>query len=269
VQGEGAAVGVCNGIDYFSKSGWAEVVIVGRGGGSLEDLWTFNEESVARAIARCSVPVVSAVGHETDFTISDLVADLRAPTPSAAAELVVPNRADLVERVRATTVRGMRALRLALATAARRLNEQGIERATALLHRRIGRLLQRTDDSESRLRARIGAIVEIRRRKWTALDRRLLQQDLRLRLGRARERLQNLEARRHEAIVKRLRRAQQRLEPCAARLEALSPLAILQRGYAIVQTQQGRVVLDPDQAPAGTEIDIRVARGHFGAVVEE
>src|SRR5207248_6216591 len=111
VQGEGAAGQVNTAIEYFSASGWAEVVIVARGGGSLEDLWTFNEERVARAIAACSVPVISAVGHETDFTIADFVADLRAPTPSAAAELVAPTRADLLERIaraRGKSLQGMR-----------------------------------------------------------------------------------------------------------------------------------------------------------------
>ncbi len=99
VQGEGAAEQVAEGIEYFSSSGWAEVVIVARGGGSLEDLWTFNEERVARAIAACSMPVISAVGHETDFTIADFVADLRAPTPSAAAEMVVATRESLLDRL--------------------------------------------------------------------------------------------------------------------------------------------------------------------------
>src|SRR5215472_9666913 len=99
VQGEGAAIQIAAGIDYFSRSGWAEVVIVARGGGSLEDLWAFNEETVARAIVACSAPVISAVGHETDFTIADFVADLRAPTPSAAAELVAPTRQDLLDRL--------------------------------------------------------------------------------------------------------------------------------------------------------------------------
>ncbi len=115
VQGEGSVSAVVEGIEYFSRSGWAEVVIVGRGGGSIEDLWTFNEESVARAIAQCGVPVISAVGHETDFTIADFVADLRAPTPSAAAELAVPNQAEVVAAIEGMRRHLERAIGLKLA----------------------------------------------------------------------------------------------------------------------------------------------------------
>ncbi len=124
VQGEGAAEQIAAGIEYFSESGWAEVVIVARGGGSLEDLWAFNEERVARAIAACSVPVISAVGHETDFTIADFVADLRAPTPSAAAEMVTATRASLVDRLDAGESKLRQAARLTLALLARRLANQ-------------------------------------------------------------------------------------------------------------------------------------------------
>src|SRR5580693_6438578 len=125
VQGEGAAEQIAAGIEYFSESGWAEVVIVARGGGSLEDLWAFNEERVARAIAGSAVPVISAVGHETDFTIADFVADLRAPTPSAAAEMVTATRASLVDRLDAGEAKLRQASRLTLALLARRLH--GVE----------------------------------------------------------------------------------------------------------------------------------------------
>ena len=152
VQGEGSVEEVCRGIEYFSQSRWPDLIIVGRGGGSLEDLWTFNEEAVARAIAACSVPVVSAVGHETDVTIADYVADLRAPTPSAAAELVVPTREELLERVVAARAKSAQALRYRLAMLERRWRQQGIERARNLLDRRIGRGLQRADEQEYRMR---------------------------------------------------------------------------------------------------------------------
>jgi len=146
VQGEGAVEEVCRGIEYFSRTGWPDVLIVGRGGGSLEDLWTFNEEAVARAIAACAVPVVSAVGHETDVTIADFVADLRAPTPSAAAELVVPRLDDLLERIAGHRAKAAQAVRYRLAMLERGLRQQGIERALNALHRRVGRGLQRIDE---------------------------------------------------------------------------------------------------------------------------
>src|SRR6202034_3228529 len=120
VQGEGSVEAVCRAIEYFSSSGWADVVIVARGGGSLEDLWTFNEETVARAIAASAVPVISAVGHETDFTIADFVADMRAPTPSAAAELVICTKESIDERFDAAEIKLRQAIRLGFALKARK-----------------------------------------------------------------------------------------------------------------------------------------------------
>src|SRR4051812_46904092 len=130
VQGDGSIEEVCRGIQYFSRTGWADVVIVGRGGGSIEDLCTFNEEAVARSIAGCSVPVISAVGHETDVTIADFVADLRAPTPSAAAELVICTRDQVFESIANCRRKLEQAGRYRLAMSARRLHQLGIERAT-------------------------------------------------------------------------------------------------------------------------------------------
>src|SRR5271165_2094592 len=124
VQGDGAVESVCRGIEYFSRTGWAQVLIVARGGGSLEDLWTFNEEPVARAIAACAIPVISAVGHETDVTIADFVADLRAPTPSAAAELAVPLLDDLMERIAIARTKSAQGLRYRVAMLDRRLRQQ-------------------------------------------------------------------------------------------------------------------------------------------------
>src|SRR4029077_9626022 len=133
---EGAAEQVAEGIDYFSASGWAEVDIVARGGGSLEALRTFNEERVARSIAACSVPVISAVGHEPDFTIADFVADMRAPTPSAAAELVICTRESLVDRLDAADSKLLQSVRLKMALLARALHGVAVDRVR--LHRAIG-----------------------------------------------------------------------------------------------------------------------------------
>ncbi len=173
VQGEGSIEEVCQGIEYFSQSGWAEVVIVARGGGSLEDLWTFNEEAVARAIAACAVPVISAIGHETDFTIADFVADVRAPTPSAAAEIVICSREQLLEGIATAVYKLRQAARYRLADAARRLQRLGVDRAASLLSRHIGRSLQRVDELDYRLRERTRACVESCQRRLRGLSERL------------------------------------------------------------------------------------------------
>src|SRR5271170_7774916 len=150
VQGEGSIEQVTAGIEYFSRSGWAEVVIVARGGGSLEDLWTFNEERVARAIVACTVPVISAIGHETDFTIADFVADLRAPTPSAAAELVIRTKQSLFDVLDGFTDKLTQTARLNIAMRARTLHRISVDQST--LHRAIGRRMQRIDELEYELR---------------------------------------------------------------------------------------------------------------------
>src|SRR5580698_1223180 len=178
VQGEGSIEQVVAGLAYFSKTKWAEVVIVARGGGSLEDLWTFNEERVARAIATSSVPVISAIGHETDFTIADFVADLRAPTPSAAAELVIRSRQSLFELLDSCTVKLTQAARLSIARRARALHRISVDQAT--LHRTIGRRMQRVDELEYRVRDLIREKLERRKRILERVRSRLTQLDVRL-----------------------------------------------------------------------------------------
>ena len=188
VQGAGSAEGIVEGLDWFSASGWPDVVIVGRGGGSLEDLWSFNDERVARAIAACRVPVVSAVGHETDFTIADFVADVRAPTPSAAAEIVVLERSEVLARVGRAQQRTWRAIGFRFAQMARRLDRQGVERTTRLLELRVNRMQQRTDELDYSSRTRIARILSLRRERRRALDARLRERDLSVRLAKAGER---------------------------------------------------------------------------------
>jgi exodeoxyribonuclease VII large subunit len=244
VQGEGSAEEVCRGIQFFSQSGWPDVVIVGRGGGSLEDLWTFNEEAVARAIAASSVPVVSAVGHETDVTIADFVADLRAPTPSAAAEMVVPTRQELLDRIAAVRAKNTQAMRYRLAVLERRLRQRGIESALSAFHRRVGRGLQAIDEREYRLRDCIRAELDGRARLRRALGTRLQGCDVRLRLARNRGALDRL----------------------TGKLSTLSPLRILERGYAIVSSERG-ILKDAAAAPPDSAIHLRLAKGELDAVV--
>jgi exodeoxyribonuclease VII large subunit len=258
---------VCRGIEYFSRTKWADLVIVGRGGGSLEDLWTFNEEAVARAIAACSVPVISAVGHETDVTIADFVADLRAPTPSAAAELAVPMRDDLLERIEAARAGSLRALRYRLAMLERRLRQQGIERAASALHRRVGRAQQRVDDLTYRLRERMRAACDRRERERRGLEARLRRFDVRPRLAAGRRRLETAGAAAAQAMRMRLARRQNAFGQLAAQLGELSPLRILERGYAVVSNEAG-IVKDAASAPPGSRIHARLAKGELDAVVE-
>src|SRR5580704_9301787 len=267
VQGEGAVEEVCRGIDFFSRTGWADLVIVGRGGGSLEDLWTFNEEAVARAIAACAIPVVSAVGHETDVTIADFVADLRAPTPSAAAELVVPTREDLYERISGCRAKGMQAIRYRLAMLERRLRQQGIERALNVLHRRVGRGLQRIDEQEFRLRERIRAAMDVRERARRALEGRVKRFDIQPRLATGRRRLETLTVASAQCIRMSLTRRRGRLDRLDAKLSQLSPLRILERGYAIVSSETG-ILKDSAAAATGSQIHVRLAKGELDAVVK-
>ncbi len=267
VQGEGSLEDVVRGIQFFSRSKWADVVIVARGGGSLEDLWTFNEEGVARAIAACSVPVISAVGHETDVTIADFVSDLRAPTPSAAAELVICTREELLDRIAAARAKSTQALRYRLAMLERRLRQQGIERALNLLQRRVGRGLQRVDEQEYRLRERMRASLEVRDRARRQLETRLKRFDIRPRLATGRHRL---EAARHayiQSVRLHLARRRGKLDQLTAKLSQLSPMRVLERGYAIVSNASG-ILKDASAAPPGTAIHVRLARGELDARVE-
>ncbi|HEX7127937.1 MAG TPA: exodeoxyribonuclease VII large subunit [Thermodesulfobacteriota bacterium] len=222
VQGEGAAAEIAAAIQAVSAGRAADVVIVARGGGSVEDLWPFNEEAVVRAAAASAVPLVSAVGHETDVTLIDLAADLRAPTPSAAAELVAASAAELRAAVAA--------LRRRLALAAR----------------------QRLDGRRLRL-------AEARRRLG----------DPRSRLGQARLALADATGRLARAGREATAARRLRLAALAGRLDALSPLAILGRGYAVVhRVEDGRVVTDEAQVAAGDRLRVRVARGEIAARVE-
>jgi exodeoxyribonuclease VII large subunit len=261
VQGEGSIEDVCRGIEYFSRSGWAEVLIVGRGGGSLEDLWTFNEEAVARAIAACSVPVISAVGHETDFTIADFVADLRAATPSAAAELVVCTREQVLERIDAAELRLAQMARYRLLQARRRLHERGVDAVASLLGRRIGRGLQRLDDLDYSARHALRVLIEAKHSRLGSL----VLLDPRLRFAQARRRLEMADAAAVQLAHRRLAALRSRFDPLAAQLSQLSPLRVLERGYAIVLDSSGAVV--KDVLPAGSEVELRVARGRMGATI--
>jgi exodeoxyribonuclease VII large subunit len=269
VQGEGSAEQVCRGIEYFSASGWADVVIVARGGGSLEDLWTFNEESVARAIAASKVPVISAVGHETDYTIADFVADLRAPTPSAAADLVIQSKSRLQERLLLIEGKLQQTIQYRFALASRRLNQLGIDRAAGLLRRRLGRLLQRNDELDYQLRERIRAVLQRNRRRLDQAQAQLRRLDIRLKLADARRRHEALTNRLAQLMRNQLNQARTRFEKPSAHLTQLSPLKILDRGYALILNESGALVKSPEDAPPKSKVKLRVAKGTLNARIEK
>ena len=261
VQGAGSVEAVCEGIRYFSETKWADVLIVARGGGSLEDLWTFNEEAVARAIAASTIPVISAVGHETDFTIADFVADLRAPTPSAAAELVICTKQSLLDRVEAGEWKLQQAVNLRVSRAARRLHEVSAERAARTVQIRVNRLLQVIDDRERILmdtaRGKTGSLAA----RWQRLDTRLRAMDLRLKFAGMRQRLEQASSRAAQSMQLRMSREKNRLMPLDAHLMALSPLKILDRGYSIVRMPGGAVVKSADAVAKGDALNVRLAKG--------
>jgi exodeoxyribonuclease VII large subunit len=211
--------------------------------------------------------VISAVGHETDVTIADFVADLRAPTPSAAAELVVGTRHHVLERIEGSEAKLRQALRYRLADAERKLRQRGIERATALLSRRIGRSLQRVDELDSELRHQARSLAGLGRARWSDLNARLKALDLRLRFAETRRRLATADRAAAETVRSRLGRARGRYQQLAAALDQLSPLRVLERGYAIVQDERGRVIKDAAQTPPDSAIGIRLSRGRLTARV--
>lgn len=269
VQGEGAAARITAMLQRCGACGRYDVLVLARGGGSLEDLWAFNDEALARAIAASPVPVVSAIGHETDFSLADFAADVRAPTPSVAAELLVPGRDDLERR---------------LALLARRL-------AAAQRHH-LQRAMQRSDRAALRLNAcRPQARMELLRRRQAEALRRLraawqrqLDRDrARLRhagavlqaghpqrrLARLRERLAAVAQRPQAAVVRRLEAHALHLRGLARSLEATSPLATIARGYSITTHADGRVVRSVEDVRSGDEIRVRVADGTLDARIAD
>ncbi|HEX7362997.1 MAG TPA: exodeoxyribonuclease VII large subunit [Bryobacteraceae bacterium] len=267
VQGEGSAEQICRGIEYFSTSEWADVTIVARGGGSLEDLWTFNEETVARAIAASNVPVISAVGHETDFTIADFVADCRAPTPSAAAEIVICTRESIFEQIAALRAKALQSMRYRLLAASRELHQRDAERTMAIIGRALSRRAQHVDDLEYRLRNLQQRALDGLRRRMAELGRRLEAGDLRVRFANVRHRRELLEQRLKKALEQKLWQSRRRQEALRAHLEQMSPLTILARGYAIVENQQGKALRSAASAFEGDPLNIRLHEGKLRAIV--
>jgi len=267
VQGQAATADIVQAIDRAQRHGLADVLIIGRGGGSLEDLWCFNEEAVARAIAACPIPTVSAVGHEVDVTIADFVADLRAPTPSAAAEKISPDQQDWLRRLTEQQGRlGQSARRLL-----QRLDNQ-LGHLSARLRdprRELLEKAQRMDELELRLNKAIRNRLDQQKQKTDYLLQRMSAQSPRRTLKTASEQTQQLEERLTLAARHLLRQKDERLQHIAQTLHVVSPLATLGRGYAIVRDDQGRIVRKAGDLETGDQITARLGRGSVSAQVTE
>ena len=269
VQGSAATAQIVAAITLANRRAEVDVLIVGRGGGSLEDLWCFNEEAVARAIAHSAIPVVSAVGHEVDVTISDFAADLRAPTPSAAAELVAPDRSaraqrlvHLQQRLVQAISRRQTAARHGFALLQKRLDHQDPKR-------RLEQQSQRLDELSGRLQHLLNLRLHQGERRLANLELRLQARSPEKLLAAGKRRHQLAQERLHTLMNKRQDLAAHRLAMLSARLDGISPLATLGRGYSITRTPNGEVIRRAAQVSPGQQLVTTLAEGALRVRVEE
>ena len=268
VQGEAAAREVAAGVSYFSRSQQVDVVIITRGGGSFEDLAAFNDESLARAVAESTLPVISAVGHETDFTICDFVADLRAPTPSAAAELVVRSKHELEERLAGLHARLGRGARYGFLMARQRLTLLTQSMAFTRMQELIARRQQWVDELAFRLAAAQQEQMRTLRRRLDVAGARLRHQEIENRLRAMHRELAVRVVAFGNAMRHLIENRKAGLQRLGSQLQALSPIGILQRGYALVFDEQDNLVTNSAQLSPGQQVRGRVAHGRFTARVE-
>lgn len=268
VQGSDCPASVAAGIRWFNQNpGKVDLIVIARGGGSIEDLAGFNDERLARAIAASELPVVSAIGHETDFTIADFVADLRAPTPSAAAEIITAAQHRIEERVLALDARVRRAIQYQFMLSRQRFTAVSIGEIQSRLLSLIGRRVQRLDDLGHRLESAMGQRMRARASQLSNLTARVERQNPSVRLALARRRLERAEQTLDRVAQATISVRVRRLDHAAARLQALSPLAVLNRGYAIVYNSDGQVLRDAAEVTPGETIRARVAKGSVSAEV--
>jgi exodeoxyribonuclease VII large subunit len=269
VQGEGAATEIVRAIQFFQRKQLVDVIILARGGGSLEDLWSFNEEAVARAISACSIPIISGVGHETDFTIADFVADVRASTPSAAAELVVQTRREFDKHITDLVQTMSNLLRYRMLELSNKVfeleNRRGFDRPFEILRQ----LRQRSDDLTSRVAQGLRARLVDARKRYTAAHVKIVSFDFRARVSAFRLRLE----RRSDLLGARadrfLRSKRERLERLRLQLDERSPLKVLERGYAIATDAAGNVLRDATQVAVGDTVAIQLHRGRLISEVKK
>lgn len=267
VQGDAASIEVAAGVRYFNQHDNVDVIIIARGGGSAEDLASFNSEALARSIAASEIPVISAVGHETDFTVTDFVADLRAPTPSAAAELVIRSRQEIEEQASSLHERLSRAMRYRLLMGRQALTELAQHGAFARMMEVIRQRQQKLDDLSHRMEVAERQLLERMRRQWETVSSAVRHYDLRLVLSGMKKELDSrttslVAVTRNVLLLHRVR-----AERLQTALESLSPLAILDRGYALVFDSEGKLLKDSSPVKPGDEISARLAHGQIQASV--
>jgi exodeoxyribonuclease VII large subunit len=252
----------------LAQPGLVDLIVLARGGGSLEDLAAFNSERVARAIVASKLPVVSAIGHETDFTIADFAADLRAPTPSAAAELVTEAQHKIAEHLANQSHRLERATRFQLLQARQRLTRLPVSRAESRVSTLLHRQAQRLDDYSFRIESALTAHLRQHQDRIADLAATVLRHDPRQALANARERLQAFSTRIDRSLERIMRRAAVRVGAADARINSLSPLAVLDRGYALVLSAEGALIRSTRQLASGDQVTTRLADGSFLSRVE-
>lgn len=267
VQGKESAPQIVKAIELANRANLFDVILLTRGGGSMEDLWSFNEEIVARAIFASQLPIVSAVGHEVDFTIADFVADLRAPTPSAAAEILVPDGEEWLDKFIGFEVLLEEAMLRKLSQLQKHLHHlrQRLRHPRARLEQQA----QRLDNLELRLKNHIETLLNRHQHRLSQLRLRMQSHHPQVRLTQMRERLNTAQAGFHKAQTSYMDRQKQRLATAARVLNTLSPLNTLERGYSITTDEQsGQIITRRDQVSAGQRIRTRVADGDFYSRVE-
>ncbi len=268
MQGTTCCTTVAAGIRYFNAHPTlVDVIILARGGGSIEDLSGFNDEALARAIAASEIPIVSAIGHETDFTIADFVADLRAPTPSAAAELVTAAQHRIEEHIQALTARVHRAGRFHLMHARQRYARLSSESVLNRLRDAVSRRDQRIDELSLRLAAAASRRLRVNAQRLAMLTERLRRQNIAVRIATTQHRLQTATERLFRISTRAVSANQSRLNRASARLEALSPLAVLSRGYALVYAEDGTLLRSATETAPGETVRARLGKGTLTAKV--
>ncbi|HEX3280244.1 MAG TPA: exodeoxyribonuclease VII large subunit [Pyrinomonadaceae bacterium] len=279
VQGEGAGSDIARAIKLINqhhanaqrdgrRHDLVDVLIVGRGGGSTEDLWAFNEEEVARAIRASAIPVISAVGHETDFTIADFVSDRRAPTPSAAAELVATREDQMCAAIEQLGQTLTRLIRYRIVNARSRVQEQALSHAFAEVRGRLRDAATATSSAQHRLQILLSEVLRDAHLRADSLNRALEPAQLRALLREAQVRFDSAYTGCTTAIESQIAGAEKRFALATASLDALSPLAVLQRGYAIAQREDGMLLRDANSVSIGESVQVRLAQGRIKAKVE-